>query len=198
MKSTGQIGLVLVRRCTKMRQDWRVEFVCGGRAEQVASADFALLRTIGEKLSCAPEDAVAAIEKGTGERESNAKSLRVALEQLAGARATLLMQGARVGKGGMREVRALLREEDAALLLRLATELAKNEKTVALLGHEPTGQLVFAQWAGGELDLNALLKEVFAMVAGKGGGTREFVRGKLVETRRTGEALEVAGKLVGS
>ena len=35
VKSTGQIGMVLVRRCTKVRQDWRVEFVCGGRAERI-------------------------------------------------------------------------------------------------------------------------------------------------------------------
>ncbi len=28
VKRTGQIGLVLVRRCAKVRQDWRVEFVC--------------------------------------------------------------------------------------------------------------------------------------------------------------------------
>ena len=33
VKRTGQIGMLLVRRCAKVRQDWRVEFVCGGRAE---------------------------------------------------------------------------------------------------------------------------------------------------------------------
>src|ERR1700687_3756349 len=40
VKSTGQIGLVLIRRCTKVRQDWRVEFVCGGRAERIAPPGF--------------------------------------------------------------------------------------------------------------------------------------------------------------
>src|SRR5229473_3766616 len=44
VKSTGQIGVVLVRRCAKVRQDWRVEFICGGRAESVARHDFQLLR----------------------------------------------------------------------------------------------------------------------------------------------------------
>src|SRR6516164_2784320 len=41
VKSTGQIGLVLVRGCSKVRQDWRVEFACGTRAERLASDDFA-------------------------------------------------------------------------------------------------------------------------------------------------------------
>ncbi len=198
VKSTGQIGLVLVRRCTKIRQDWRVEFVCGGWAERVSSADFQLLRAIGEQLSCAPEDALAAIEKGSGERDANAKNLRTALEQLAEARASLMIQTATAANDRTRQVRALLREEDAALLLPLATALAKHEKTVALLAHEPTGQLVFAQAAGGELDLPAVLKEVFAAVPGKGGGTRDFVRAKLVDAARAGEALELAGRLAAS
>src|SRR5271165_7026940 len=30
VRSTGQIGLLLVRRVNKIRQDWRVEFACGG------------------------------------------------------------------------------------------------------------------------------------------------------------------------
>src|SRR2546430_8221324 len=30
VKGTGQIGMILVRRSMRIRQDWRVEFVCGG------------------------------------------------------------------------------------------------------------------------------------------------------------------------
>jgi alanyl-tRNA synthetase len=64
VKRTGQIGLILVRRCTKVRQDWRVEFVCGGRAERAARRDFQWLRQAAEKLSCAPETC----EGGSGPR----------------------------------------------------------------------------------------------------------------------------------
>src|SRR3984893_15792480 len=51
VKSTAQIGIILVRRCTKMRQDWRVEFVCGRRAGRVARHDFQLLRLAAEQLA---------------------------------------------------------------------------------------------------------------------------------------------------
>src|SRR5258708_5442071 len=44
VKRTGQIGVILGRRCTKVRQDWRVEFVFGRRAERVARHDFQVLR----------------------------------------------------------------------------------------------------------------------------------------------------------
>src|SRR6266481_6227265 len=63
VKRTGQIGTLLVRRCSKVRQDWRVEFVCGGRAEHSARQDFLRLRATAERLSCAPEEVVAAAER---------------------------------------------------------------------------------------------------------------------------------------
>src|SRR2546423_1718114 len=63
VKSTAQIGIVLVRRCNKIRQDWRVEFVCGRRAALVARQDFVMLRRVAAALSCAPDDAAAAAER---------------------------------------------------------------------------------------------------------------------------------------
>src|SRR5271165_709017 len=71
VKSTGQIGTLLVRRCTKMRQDWRVEFVCGVRAERAARQDFLRIRATAERLSCAPEELVAASERILTERDAN-------------------------------------------------------------------------------------------------------------------------------
>jgi alanyl-tRNA synthetase len=197
VKTTGQIGVVLVRRVTKMRQDWRVEFACGDRAARIATGDFQLLRTIGERLSCSPEEALAAIEKSGGEREASFKNLRVALQQLAQDRAKRLVGTAVPGENGVRCMAVLLREENPELLLPLATELAKNDKTIALVIHEGSGQLVFAQTAGGGKDMAALLKQVLASVPGKGGGTRDFVRAKLVEPARSRETLALAEQIAG-
>jgi alanyl-tRNA synthetase len=170
VKSTGQIGAILVRRCVKMRQDWRVEFVCGGRAERVAGRDFQLLRGLSERLSAPPEDISTALEKLQAERDTNHKRLRTALEELAEAHAKL-MTGA--GPAG-----------------------ASGDRVVALLVDESSGQLVFAQHAGAGKELPAVLKQVLEAVPGKGGGTRDFVRAKLTDAKRSSEALELAKKLV--
>jgi alanyl-tRNA synthetase len=195
VKSTGQIGTLVVRRCTKVRQDFRVEFACGSRAERLASAEFALLRALGERLSCAPEESVAAVEKAFAERDGNFKALRGALQQLAEARAELLAVAA-VGEGGSRVVAEVLRDVHPELLLPLATELAKKEHTVALLALEVSGQLVFAQHPSAGKDLAALLKQVFATFPGKGGGTRDFVRAKLSEASSSVAAVALARKLL--
>jgi len=195
VKSTGQIGLVLVRRCTKVRQDWRVEFACGERAEGIASADFQLLRAIGEQLSCSPEEAPAAIGKAAEERDAHFKGLRTTLQQLAEARAKLMIAATAPAGNGVRCVATLLREENPEMLLPLATELAKNERTIALLIYEPTGQLVFAQSPAAGVDLGAALKRVLATIPGKGGGTHDFVRAKLLDPSQSRAALEMAMQL---
>src|ERR1051326_3690560 len=41
--STGQIGSILLRKTEKVRQGWRVEFVCGKRAVDTARRDFTTL-----------------------------------------------------------------------------------------------------------------------------------------------------------
>jgi alanyl-tRNA synthetase len=196
VKSTGQIGLVLVRRCSKIRQDWRVEFACGARAERLASGDFQMLREVSDRLSCSPDDAPAAIGKLTAERDAHFKSLRSTLEQLAGVLSKAMVSEASLARNGLWIVAQLLREVHPELLLPLATELAKHEKAVALLVHEETGQIVFAQHASAGTDLAAILKRVLAVTPGKGGGSRDFVRARLADPARSAEALELAKKLL--
>src|SRR5260370_317052 len=76
VKGTGQIGVILVRRCNKVRQDWRVEFVCGGRAERAARHDFQLLCRTAEKLSCAPEGLVSSATRALADPDANLNNVR--------------------------------------------------------------------------------------------------------------------------
>jgi len=188
--------LILVRRCSKIRQDWRVEFVCGGRAARRAGRDFDLLRRMSDRLSCPSEDLPAAVEKLMAERDEHHKGLRTVLQQLAEVRGLAAIQAATPSAGGLQIVAEVLRDVHAELALPLATEVAKNEKTVALLIHEESGQIVFAQHPSSGKDLQAILKQVLAKTPGKGGGSRDFVRAQLSDARRSVEALEMAKKLL--
>jgi alanyl-tRNA synthetase len=196
VKSTGQIGLILVRKCSKIRQDWRVEFACGARAERFASDDFQALRTIAERLSCATEDILPAVEKASAERDANRKSLRESLQQLAEARAELLASAAVTGSNGVRVVAEVFRGAHPDLVLLLGTELARKDKTVALLAMEETGQIVFSQNPAAGKNLQDVLKQVSEECPARGGGTKDFVRAKLVDPAMCTAALELANKLI--
>ncbi len=198
VKSTGQIGTLLVRRCTKMRQDWRVEFVCGARAERAARQDFLRLRATAEKLSCAPEELVAAAERAVTERDANFKRTRALLQRLAEIEGEQAVRGAARSAGGLRIVHRVFEDVEPEFLGHFATEIAKKEKSIALLARLGCGHIFFAQHPSADKDMNALLKQVFGKVGGKGGGTRDFARGRLDDPSKAEEALAFAREALAS
>jgi len=196
VKRTGQIGLVLVRRCMKVRQDWRVEFVCGGRAERLARHDFELLQDAAEKLSCASEDIVDASVRAIAERDANFKARRALQERLAEAEAPLALHATSSGGDGLRIVSRVFEGVAADYLGFFATAFAKSEKAIALLATAEGGHLLFAQHSSAGKDMNALLKEALEKVGGKGGGTRDFARGRLNDAKQAERALSLAKEML--
>ena len=196
VKRTGQIGVLLVRRCTKVRQDWRVEFVCGGRAERLARHDFQLLRETAEKLGCAPEDVLSVATRAITERDTNFKNLRAMAQRLAEIEATVEVQTNPSGANGLRIVSRILADDPAEFIGFLAAELARTEKTVALLARRECGHVFFAQHPAAGKDMSALLKKVMEKIGGKGGGTKDFARGRLNDGALAEQALSLAKEML--
>jgi alanyl-tRNA synthetase len=198
VKSTAQIGIILVRHCTKMRQDWRVEFVCGRRAARVSRHDFQLLHRAAKELGSATEDVPASVQRAIAERDLHFKNVRALLQRVAEADAAAALQSAKPAEGGLRVIARAFDDETSQpeYLNHFATQLAKSEKTVALLGRFACGHLIFAQHPQAGKDMSALLKQVFAQFAGKGGGTRDFARGKLNDTAQAQKAVALAERLI--
>jgi alanyl-tRNA synthetase len=197
VKRTAQIGMMLVRRCTKIRQDWRVEFVCGSRAERVARHDFLLLRRAAEQLGCAHDEVAETAGRVVSERDARFKDSRGMLQRLAEAEATLTLQRIPADTDGRRIVSRLFPEDaQPEYLGHFATQLAKSDKTIALLARFPCGHLIFAQHPEAGSDMNALLKQILQQLGGKGGGTRDFARGKLSEAAKGEMALKIGRELL--
>ena len=146
-------------------------------------------------LGCALDELPAAAERLAAERDGHFKSLRSALQQLATLWGAQLASAAPSTANGVRIASLLLRGAHPELLLPLATEIAKNERTVALLVLEESGQLVFAQHPTAGKDLGVVLKNVLAAHPGKGGGNKDFVRAKLADPGSSVAALELAKSL---
>jgi alanyl-tRNA synthetase len=195
VRSTGQIGLLLVRKRGKIRQDWRIEFACGGRAERFARADFLELRNIAQVLNCAPEEAVTSAKRLTAERDTHFAGLRSALQQLASAEAALAVQALTASAGTPRVVDRVLDGASPEYLGLFANALAKHEGVIAVVAGAHTGDLVFAQHSSAGQDVSAVLRRVLAELGGKGGGMKDFARGKLSNIAGVGDAIKLAKKL---
>ena len=65
-----------------------------------------------------------------------------------------------------------------------------------VLGSADDGDLLFAQHPAAGKDMNALLKQTFEKFGGKGGGTRDFARGRLSDAASAERALSLAKEML--
>ena len=196
VRRTGQIGIILMRGCSKIRQDCRVEFVCGGRADTSARQDAERLARLAAQLKCAQNGVDAAVERLLHERERSEKNLKTLLPKLAEAEAASRQKSISPRADGTVVFAEVLEDVEPEYLQLLATALTRSSKAVALLALKETGSLVFAQDHALEKEMDALLRKVVSQLGGKGGGTRDFARGALADPAKASAALELAQTLL--
>ena len=192
VQRSGQIGMVMVRGVSRVRQDWRVEFACGGRAERLARGDFAALKAVAQRLGCSLLEAAATAERVVAERDTHFKASRASTEKLAEVEARAAVEDVEMGVDGVRVVQQVFEGGAPEYVQSFAREVAKSEKTVALVVRRECGHIFFSQHPAAGKDMNALLAEVFKRIDGKGGGSRDSARGRLAEPERAREFLTLA------
>jgi alanyl-tRNA synthetase len=196
VQRTGQIGMILLRGVSRIRQDWRVEFACGRRAERLARDDFATLRAVAQRLNTSPQEAAFAAERVVAERDAHFKSARASTQRLAEMDARAYLQEVQVGTDGLRVIAKLFEGEPPDYVQSFARELAQAENTVALLVRSECGQVFVSQHYTVKKNMNALLAEALQHVAGKGGGSRDSARGRLADPQRASEFLRIVVELL--
>ena len=101
-------------------------------------------------------------------------------------------------RAGMRVVRAHFADRDLNFIKLLAQKIVRQSNAVALLACDrPQPSLVFAQSAGGRLDMGAWMKEAMASLGGRGGGTRDMAQGGAPPGANISAALEGALAKIG-
>lgn len=192
VRRTGQIGMIALRGVSRIRQDWRVEFVCGRRTERMAREDLAMLTGVAQRLNCSVAETVAAAERVAAERDVYFKSTRVSIEKLAAVDAQAALEATEVGADGIRVITRVFQGVVPEYVQSFSREVAKAEKTVALVARSECGHVFFMQHSSAGGDMNALIAATFKQIGGKGGGARDSARGRLADPQRAGEALQYA------
>jgi len=192
VRSTGQIGAILVRKTEKVRQGVRVEFVCGGRALAAVRRDRLALNEAASVLSAHIWEVPQQVRKTQEEARAARKLRSESLNELAELHAARLLQETPEGNGFQLVARAFP-DRDLEFIKLLAQKLIRWEgkRAVALLGAgEGSPALVFAQTAGLPFDMGALMKEYLAASGGRGGGTRDMAQGGVAGAETLKSALE--------
>lgn len=178
VQSTGQIGCILLRKLEKVRQGWRVEFVCGERAISTVRRDYSVLAEAAALFSAHIWDLAQHVRKLQEELRTSRKQQERLIEEIAELHARELL--ARTPEdNGRKLIVKILSDRDLAFIKLLAQKLTRlDSRTIALLA-TTSGQpaLIFAQAAGQPFDMGALMKEAMAKLGGRGGGSKDLAQG---------------------
>jgi alanyl-tRNA synthetase len=199
VRSTGQIGGLLVRKSEKVKQGVRVEFVCGLRAVRTARRDFQTLTDAAAVFSTHVGELPQQARKSLDEIRAAQKGQHRLLEEVAELQAERLLLCAEEGSGHKLVVQ-FFADRDLGFIKMLAQKATKAAKSVVLLGcggEQPS--LVFAQSPGLPSDMGALMKETVQKLGTRGGGARDMAQGGAPDLASAEQALrEAAGLLKGA
>ena len=192
VRSTGEIGLIMIRKLEKARNTLRVEFLCGMRAVRRARADFEALSQTARIFSSSLDEAPALVAEQVErlqEAEKHRRKLAVALAELRGRE---LYQLAEPDAAGLR--RHVLRLRSGAVDEEIRAEAqgfvaAPRSMFVAVV--EETGAVLLAVSADSGLHSGNTLRSLVAAHGGRGGGKAQVAQGSL-PTAETLEAVVAA------
>lgn len=199
VRSTGQIGAILLRKYEKVKQGFRVEFVCGERAIATARKDFDSLTEAAGLYDTHIWEVPALIRKSIEDAKAASKERKKLLEEIAELLAGRMLadtpKSAEETKGFKTVIR-VFEDRDTAFIKLLAQKITAAGPAVALLGAK-SGQagVVFAQSPGLPNDMGALMKEALVALGGRGGGSRDLAQGGAASAGAIEAVLqEIAGK----
>jgi alanyl-tRNA synthetase len=179
VRSTGEIGAVLLRKLEKVRQSVRVEFLCGGRATRRARADYEALSKAAQVFS-APLDEVPALAAAQMEAaRAQEKACRKLELELAAFQGRDLYRATAPGAGGFRRVTRRAEGGSMEALRAIAQSFTAQPKAVFLAALADPPSVLLAVSADAALDAGKLLKAAVTEAGGRGGGAPGMAQGSV-------------------
>jgi len=181
VRSTGQIGALLLRGNEKVSRGYRVEFLCGLRAVRAARADAAIVAQATAALSTPAPDIPSAIERLKSDSKAAVKDRQRLREDLADYHAARLAVEVPIERG-LRFLDRSWKDRDADYIKLLASRVTSAAPSTILLfcseSSDPAS-IVLARNLDINLDCGRILKEALAQLGLRGGGSPDFAQGEV-------------------
>lgn len=190
VRSTAEVGLVLLRRWERTRGRVRVEFLAGWRAVRDYRWKHALVGEWSARLTVGDRELGDALERLARDARERERALADARRRLLAHEAERL--AAAPAGPGPRVLRLEFPQRDAEEVRLLVRELVSRAPCVVLAGVRETGRLYFSRSPGAGPEMAAVLGRASRAVGGRGGGTAEFAQGTVPPGEAVGRALALA------
>ena len=179
VRATGEIGPILIRKAERMKQQVRLEFLCGARAVRRARADFDLLSNMATETSVGVDDLPATVTKLRSELKASQTERHTLQEELHRLRARELHHAASPDSRGRRHLVLQTGVSGLDDLRGLALAAITLPHTVVTGFLAQPAILLLATAADTGLDAATILKPVLATLGGRGGGNARLAQGSL-------------------
>jgi alanyl-tRNA synthetase len=199
-RSTGEVGVIVVRSWERAKGLTRIHFMAGIRALADYRKANQTAREVASLFSAGRDDSPALVtrlveeskklRRRTGELEQVA--CQVEADELIAQASNSSSQSA----SATRVIARVFDDRSAESLKQLALALIGHPGTVALLGSRDgdTARLVFARSAEATGDMNALMREACEKIDGRGGGKSDMAQGGGKNVAQINVALDQAAK----
>lgn len=196
VRATGELGMIKIKGWEKCKGGIRFTFVCGYRALRDYALQNSIIRALGEKLSVRDTDIVEAVSKVLNDCRIIEKQLSIANQELIKLEAARIIEESPIS-GGIRLVSRIFDSRSINDAKLLAQHLTQVPGTVALLAcRNESAQAIFSRSEDISIDMNNLIKSVFPIIDGKGGGNNRTAQGGGPKTDKLDDFLTAAKNIL--
>lgn len=190
VRTTAEIGPILLRSNENIRKATRIEFVCGQRAVLRARKDYESLRAIATSLSSSLDDAAGLVGAQADRLKESDSARKKLAQELATYRARERYDASAADATGVRTIvmRDAATMDDAKAIAQAAFALPKVVVVGAVAA--PPSVLVAASEDSG-VDAGKRLKATLAAVNGRGGGSPRLAQGSVPDAAALDRAVQL-------
>ena len=174
--ATGRVGLIAVSGWERFKGGSRIEFVCGRRALSAHRRLRDVVTGLVGRLTVAPDELAAAIERMQHEARASQKTIRQLREAAADHEAAQLVAAAEQ-VGTFRRVVVTRGGSDDTVLKTLASAIAAHSGCVAVVVGTDVPVVVVTRSADVPFHAGAWMKQLTSALGGRGGGRPESAQG---------------------
>lgn len=195
-RSTGEVGLIKIRRWEKKRNNVRVEFLCGKRALLDYRWKNEQINQIANLLSLKDVEVFEGFQRLAQEVKDLRRETGFMQNKLQGYEAQELLDEAPEIKG-VRVVSKIFTDRDLGAAKKLSGAIVEKGQALVLFGVKgEKAQVVFGRSEQVNVNVNDLLKEVIGLIGGTGGGNAKSAQGGGTELHNLESLIQSAELIV--
>jgi len=181
IRSSSELGTVKVLKWIKVKNGFRVEFICGERALSDYQWKNKMILDIAEFLAVKKKDLKDSVEKLFEENKDQRKQIEeLQYDVLKDQFNKEIKQTQRIE--GIPVVKLIFKDGNFKIIRKIVTNLIEVEKSIILIANivNNKANLIFARSSIGnenQVEMNTLLKLFASKIGGKGGGKSNFAQG---------------------